>query len=247
MRARRRANYRDRFGYTRRATHGVVVSYGGHPDQRWGHISYAQHGDDLFLLNVFDLIGVHCGRYLDIGAHHPTTISNTRLLYERGWRGLNVEANPRLIKAFDRDRPEDLNLCVGVADKGGILPFYMLDPESGRNTFDLTEATAVSGQLQRSMKAEMNLKVITLDWIIRNYAGGTWPHLLSMDIEGLDYAALEASAFDKDNGPMVACVEVRRADSAKFVDLMDRKGYFLLARLAENMIFVSWDFASRVR
>ena len=77
-------------------------------DQLYGSRTYAQHGDDLAILNIFDMIGITRPSYLDIGAHDPFKISNTALLYLRGSRGINVEANPRLIEAFRVQRPDDV-------------------------------------------------------------------------------------------------------------------------------------------
>ena len=56
------------------------------PDQRFGPQTYAQGGEDLVLLNIFARLGIARPTWLDIGAHHPWRISNTALLYARGWR-----------------------------------------------------------------------------------------------------------------------------------------------------------------
>ena len=74
-------------------------------------VSYSQFGEDLALIN---LIGDRTGRYLDIGAHHPSRFSNTRLLYERGWSGVNVEANPELISAFEKARARDTTFPLAL-------------------------------------------------------------------------------------------------------------------------------------
>ncbi len=94
------------------------MTYEGHPDQAFGHISYSQHGEDLFLLNIFRLIGIETPSYLDLGAHHPWHISNTALMYHRGSRGVNVEANPILFEAFLTERPLDKNVNMGVVSSG---------------------------------------------------------------------------------------------------------------------------------
>lgn len=110
--------------------------YFGHPDQAFGHYTYAQHGEDLIFSNIFWLLNIKNPSYIDIGAHHPINISNTALLYKRGSSGINIEANPNLIDAFNKYRPRDINLNIGVSDKQGNLEFYCIDDYSGRNTFD---------------------------------------------------------------------------------------------------------------
>src|SRR5690606_9910227 len=88
------SNRRDKIGGD------AMRYYSGHPDQHYGHITYSQHGEDLLILNLFDQLQIKNPSYLDLGAHHPTDISNTKLLYDRGSRGVNIEANRHLIEAF---------------------------------------------------------------------------------------------------------------------------------------------------
>src|SRR5215831_18702667 len=97
--------------------------YTGHPDQAFGHTTYSQCGEDLLVANIFTLIGIPTPSYLDVGAHHPLHVSNTALLYARGSRGINVEANPELIPAFHTLRPGDVTVNVGVGPQRGRLNF----------------------------------------------------------------------------------------------------------------------------
>src|ERR1035437_2058923 len=81
--------------------------------------SYSQCGDDLNIDYVFRWRGIAHPSYIDIGANHPYSISNTAIFYENGCRGINVEANPQLIFVFQAARPDDINLNVGIGDKEG--------------------------------------------------------------------------------------------------------------------------------
>src|SRR5262249_38551597 len=111
------------------------ADFAGHPDQRYGHLTYSQHGEDLVFVALFEQIGVDRPSYLDIGAHHPVNCSNTALLHRRGSRGVNIDANPDVMDAFRRERPQDANINVGVAGTSGSMTFYRIDAFSGRNTF----------------------------------------------------------------------------------------------------------------
>lgn len=53
---------------------------------------YSQNGEESAILAAFP--DKTDGRFLDIGAWHPTDKSNTRALYERGWSGLLIEPSP---------------------------------------------------------------------------------------------------------------------------------------------------------
>ena len=52
-------------------------------------VSYAQHGEDIVLWRAFR--NQKTGTYVDVGAFDPTYDSVTRLFYERGWRGINID------------------------------------------------------------------------------------------------------------------------------------------------------------
>ena len=82
-------------------------------------ISWSQGGEDLVLLQV---LGNSVGKYIDVGAHDPTRFSVTRHLYQTGWTGVNVEANPSLIPKFNRERNKDINFWNAV----GSEPTYSL-------------------------------------------------------------------------------------------------------------------------
>jgi hypothetical protein len=75
-------------------------------------VSWAQGGEDLALLHALN--GQKSGRYIDIGAHHPSRFSVTRHLYQLGWSGVNIDANEALIQSFNDARKRDINLCLAV-------------------------------------------------------------------------------------------------------------------------------------
>lgn len=211
-------------------------SYPYYEKETIGLKCYGQHFEDLVIAAIFGQIGIEKPSYMDLGANHPFTISNTALLYCNGCRGINIEANPFLIAEFKKQRPEDINLNVGVSTKEGILPFYKFDESSGRNTFSKEEADSISSD---DFKIEdiVELPVVTLKSIIEKYCQNVFPDFLDCDIEGLDFDVL--SGYDlKNNGPKVVCVEVREKDIEKFDSMLSGKGYFKYCRMGENNIYV---------
>lgn len=215
--------------------------YQEHSDQKWGHLTYSQHGEDLMLLNIFNQLGIKNPSYIDIGAHHPTVISNTKLLYDRGSRGINVEANPNLMDFFRVERPEDTNLNLGVGVSSGVSTFYMYDPTSGRNTFSAKE---VENYKEMSVKASMQIEVTTLDSIVKVFCKGKYPELLSCDIEGLDFDVLKTADFEE-SFPIVIVVETRKEQTYVMRDMLRKKGYFLYCRTGENLIFIYQTYYMR--
>lgn len=215
-----------------------MIGYKGHRDQKYGHISYSQHGEDLFILNVFTLLGydIKAVRYLDIGAHHPETISNTKLLYDRGARGVNVDANKKVIELFERDRPEDLNLCLGVGVTSGVKPFLMYDEYSGRNTFSPEEVERAN--IGRPIKRIEDVDVVTLRSLLELCGPFDF---LSIDIEGLDYEVLRSVNPEIYDGVKVICVETRVEETHRMIELLTGYQFRIAGRFGENLILIHVD------
>ena len=56
--------------------------------------SYSQFGEDLVGAHHFSDFDNSTGRFVDVGAFHPFKYSNTILLSQLGWRGINVDCDP---------------------------------------------------------------------------------------------------------------------------------------------------------
>lgn len=220
---------------------GLAKGYVGSTDQVYGHITYAQHGDDLILLNIFDSIGVERPSYLDIGAHHPFDISNTALLYARGSRGVNVEANPNLIGDFFIHRPEDITLNCGVAEASGEMTFYMIDARSGRNSFS-KEAVDEFVRIHPGFAIceQRKIRVLTVNEIINQYCNGVFPDLLSIDVEGMEEQILKGIEFER-WAPKIICAETCESlgrDDTALVGFLKSVGYFRLLKNRGNSFFL---------
>lgn len=217
--------------------------YEGHSYQRFGHISFSQHGEDMLIVSLLDQMGIEKPSYLDLGAHHPTCISNTALLHSRGSRGVNVEANPHLIEAFNKERPGDINICCGVGPNPGIATLYMVDHASPINTLrkETAEENAARPGYNNPIREELRVQTVTLEHIIRNYCDGIFPDFLNCDIEDFDYPVLRSYFEDGAypcGKPYVICVETRRDEEYQMCELLDAVGYWRLVRMHSNLIFV---------
>jgi FkbM family methyltransferase len=220
----------------------AYIGFSGHADQAFGHLTYSQFGEDMIVANIFAMRGIERPSYLDIGAHHPINISNTALLYTRGSRGINVEANPHCIAKFKVLRPDDITLNVGVAAEKGNREFYFIDDWSGRNTFDRkTAEDFVIANPRFSISRVEVIPVVTINEIVANFAGGKWPDFLSLDIEGADLAVLQSAEFGA-RSPVVICAEAISGDdkdvSGSLVEILNSRGYEVFCRTVANIIFV---------
>ena len=59
---------------------------------------YSQWGEDQFIAEYFK--DTDKGIYLDIGCFNPFMYSNTCLLHNKSWSGINIDINPTSIDLF---------------------------------------------------------------------------------------------------------------------------------------------------
>ena len=209
--------------------------------------SYSQCGEDLIVRYIFDALKISTPSYLDIGAHHPSYLSNTKLLYETGSHGVNVEPDPTLIGAFNLQRPKDVNLNVGIAPLDETLPFYVMYPRT-LNTFSRKEANAAVEEGKGKIRIEeiIQVPVMSINNLIAAHFDAS-PDFLSLDVEGMDLTILECLDFSKTR-PKVICVETitysenrQGKKIPEIADWLGKQRYFLYADTHVNSIFVDFE------
>lgn len=211
-------------------------------------VSYSQCGEDLILQQLFMVLGISKVSYLDVGAHHPTYLSNTYLFYENGSKGVCVEPDPALFKEFDKKRPHDTHLNCGVGVEPGEADFFVMST-STLNTFSKEEAERYQSYGQQRIMKTIRIKLETINEIIRQNFEKS-PNLVSLDVEGLDYLILQHFDFAKYR-PEVFCLETlsytedrSERKLTEIIDLMHTNGYITYADTYINTIFVdaaAWE------
>jgi FkbM family methyltransferase len=164
-------------------------------------ISYAQNAEDVILARVFQ--GQATGRYVDIGAGHPSEDSVTKHFYDRGWRGINVEPMPSLAEELSRARPEDVNLVVGVGAKPGEAMLHVVDSQWGRSTLDTGLARTYRDDNGWQFR-DVKIKVITLAELLDRHPGEV--EFLKIDVEGAEQDVIEGADWNR-HRPRVIVVE----------------------------------------
>ncbi len=162
-------------------------------------VSFAQGGEDLALLALEAGRGV--GTYLDIGAHHPSRFSVTRLLYQRGWSGVNVDANPYLIERFHRERTRDTSIAAFVGVGGGERDFYIFE-ESALSTGMPSNKKKYLDE-GNFLDSSITLPVTSLKDIMEKYFTDVAPDVLNVDCEGADEEVLASGDWSNFRPPVV--------------------------------------------
>ena len=163
-------------------------------------VSYAQHGEDIVLLRAFD--GQATGRYVDVGAFDPTVDSVTRLFYERGWRGVNIDPSAEAIARFAAERPDDVNLAVAAGAEDGTLTLFVTDVP-GWSTTDPGAGAVLGGR--GHVTEEVTVPVRRLSSLLDELPPGPID-FLKIDAEGAEPAVVAGLDLDR-HRPRVVVLE----------------------------------------
>ena len=149
------------------------------------------------------------GFYVDVGAGHPRFENDMYALYQRGWRGINIEPNRGFHALLMQERPRDINLRVLLSDRAeDTLTYYEMNG-SGLSTCDAEQATAYQTSGRSVMPS--NVPVTTLSNILTE-AGENRINVLKVDVEGFEEKVLNGNDWDRFR-PDVVVVEATYPES----------------------------------
>ena len=154
-------------------------------------VSWSQGGEDIALIHA--LSGQKTGKYIDIGAHHPSRFSVTRHLYQLGWTGVNVDANQELIDVFRRVRTKDKNICVAVGSESAYR--FTIFEETAISTLNPEWRDKFIGE-NNKIAREISVEGRKLRTILDDFQPENRIDLLSIDAEGSDLQVLESLHFE---------------------------------------------------
>jgi FkbM family methyltransferase len=206
--------------------------------------TYAQYNEDNILYAL--LHDVEKGFYVDIGANYPTIDSVTKIFYEKGWSGINIEPIKKLYLKIEKERPRDINLNIGVGDREEEKLFYENIKESGHSSFVKNKALEGGGDLLRT-----KIKIDTLSNVLSKYAQNIKINFMKIDVEGFEYQVVNGNNWEVYR-PEVICIEANHI-SSDWRPLLHDNNYKLFIADGLNEYYVaveSWHrthgFAERV-
>jgi FkbM family methyltransferase len=190
--------------------------------------SYSQRGEDLI---IDKLLGFkEQGFFVDVGANDPSRFSNTCRFYNRGWNGINIEPDINKFLELKKNRENDINLNIGIAEKESKFEFYEFIPDT-LSTFSEKEAGEYIRQGYRCI-GHKRIQVRRLEDILDKYCTGKTIDFLSIDTEGYDMQVLKSNNWKKFR-PMLICIESSphdkngygRDDGEKHEPFLKKRGY----------------------
>ena len=141
--------------------------------------SYSFGGCDLLIDYIFK--SKKKGVYLDVGCQHPVSNNNTYLLYKRGWSGINIDLDPKNIRLFNLERPNEINICKCVSSNNSKKDLFFFHPGSPINSL---EKKTIKNKSNFSLK---KIKTFTLNSILEDHK-----------IQHIDYFNLDVEGHEID-------------------------------------------------
>ena len=182
--------------------------------------SYSQAREDVMLKFLFRkyLYEKHKGFYIDIGAFDPTKGSNTRYLYNCGWSGLNIDANPTSIEKFNLYRKRDINLHIGISERPSEKPFFYFGKNDGINSF--SESFIKKNKSVKNVEKIFQVQTETLSSVLDLHLPNKQTiDLMDIDVEGLDFEVVKSNNWKKYR-PKILMVEL---EAKHFKDILSHE------------------------
>ena len=166
-------------------------------------VSWSQFGEDIQVIDLFrnTVLGCQPGFFIDIGAFHPVSLSNTFALYLQGWRGINIDAIQESITSISKVRVEDTSLCCAIRDYNGETEFFI-----GKNS---TGESSIRENWAAGSKEKITIPCHTLDTILENHLPqDTHIDFLSIDVEGAEEEVFAGFSLEQ-YMPTVIAIEIK--------------------------------------
>lgn len=203
------------------------------------NFSYAQEGEDRVLLRFLE--DKVSGFYVDIGAHHPIRFSNTFLYYQKGWNGINIDAMPGSMEAFNSLRPRDINLQLPISSKKQLLKYYSFN-EPALNTFSEEEAKKKDGLRSYRIIQIIEMETLPLSDVLDEYLLPNQKiDFMSIDVEGLDFEVLKSNNWEK-YMPEIILIEsltnsLEKIHENQVYIFLKSRGYSIVAKTFNTLFF----------
>ena len=167
---------------------------------------YSMDKEDLVIKEYFK--SKNKGFYVDVGCYHPLQRNNTMLLYQKGWRGINIDISDFSIKLFKFLRPDDFNLNLAVSNKEGKIDMFFQKKLSQLSTIKENRAKiAFQGNILDKKILSKRLTSILDESKYKDQK----IDFLNIDVEGADFEVLQSLNLNK-YSPELICIEVIEKD-----------------------------------
>jgi FkbM family methyltransferase len=173
-------------------------------------ISHAQNREDVVLFRA--LGHLTAGRYVEVGANHPTDDSATRAFYDRGWSGVTVEPVPHFAELYRAERPRDTVVQVAVTDRD--VDEVILHVVAGTGLSTIVDAVNDDHTAAGIVSEDVTVPALRLDALLadQGLSEDDPVHLLLVDVEGAEPEVLRSIDLRRWR-PWVLVIEATKPNS----------------------------------
>jgi FkbM family methyltransferase len=183
------------------------------------------------------------GFYIDIGACDPVLESVSKLFYDNGWRGINVEPDIYYYEKLKIHRSDEIILNLAVSDSIKKIKFYQFE-KRGLSTcnLDVVKMHLLEGLTK---PIEKEIPTISMDSLLEKSYGKDiqW---LKIDVEGYEKNILQSWKNSKIR-PWIILIESTIPNSQKenfkeWESIILNKGYEFIYFDGLNRFYLSVDY-----
>ncbi len=181
--------------------------------------SYAQHGEDII---AEALLPAARGFYVEVGAFHPVSISNTYLFYRKGWRGIVIDPAPEVARLFQQRRPEDRLLACAVSEEESVRRFDIMPAGETNRLSDTATAGTPPTHPRYSLQVPCRRLAAILD---EHLPPGQTIDFLTIDAEGHDLSVLRSNDWRKYRPRVIAVEDFQPPAQSPICNFLSQQGY----------------------
>ena len=201
--------------------------------------SFSEYYEDLILYSV--LFDSKDKFYIDIGAFDPISVSVTKILYLKGWHGINIEPQIDKIELFKKDRPNDINLQITVGEKKGKVKFYIND-----------QCSTLEKKYSEGTNYTIDVKMDTMRNICKKYVPNNINiDFCKIDVEGGEKGVLLGYDFINYR-PKIFCVESTKPKTMinnydLWENILEKNNYSYVFSFGVNRFYVDNNYPDIIK
>lgn len=169
-----------------------------------------------------------------MGAFHPYMFSNTCLLYQKGWSGINIDINPISIEMFKIARPKDTNLCTTISKNKKEFQIFYDGPFSTVNTIDKHFYKDYFKKDYDKKNSTFKILSNSFKEIIDLSKVGNKIDFINIDVEGMDFDILKQINLKRCKTKLIS-IETHRPDGSEL------KNFKLISSFLRSQNFILYE------
>lgn len=202
-------------------------------------MSYAQNKEDLFVLGYFKDFK---GTLLEIGANDGVTLSNSKLMIEKGWKAHLVEPSSvhEALSLVHKNNSGVMTYKCGIHDTDNDMVLHESGAHVPNGSDKALVSTVIKSEKQRWGNVEfreVTVPFLTFKTFLKFTDVKTFDYI-SIDAEGCDWLILQQIDLEE-VGCKCLCIE-HNGDQyliSKYTEYCGSFGLRPILRNAENIIF----------